>query len=105
MTRAELAYRKSTNRVGDAKTAELPLCLTLTGEECVDDGRWHRKIRRRDARPPNKSLVASASRAESEVASHFTPDDIMQLGAGCSGATILDDDGYPNCHELTWLTC
>jgi len=37
---------------------------------------------------------------ESEVASRFTPEDIMQTGEGCSGATILDDDGYPNCHEL-----
>ena len=24
----------------------------------------------------------------------------MQMGAGCSGATILYDDGYPNCIEL-----
>ena len=46
-------------------------------------GLGHQKIRRRDARPLDKSLVASASRSVGEVASRPTPEDMLQAGAGC----------------------
>ena len=68
-------------------TPERLLRFTLTVCGCR---RWAGETSCRDARPPEEIP---------EDASRSTQKGMLEAGEVCSGITILDDDGYPSCHE------
>ena len=60
----------------------------------MDASLGHCKIRHGDAHPLD-ALVAGISQGESGVASHRTPEGMLEAGEVCSGFTVFDD----SCHE------